>query len=241
MIIACKEKQHIVSWEPEGHYRYRFCSLMAPIWFSMDQRWTAFTPFWISTDKKVLFGISTSQTRTIKISITLYYSAVQWQKEATLNWLFIHLGYYILWQKEVCRYICIKQWFYKSKHVNPKFDTWEVKCFMWEGIKLEGNTSMTNSHMRKTLKYYEIMNLMCRPYLALLVAVSQDLQAVGDDGQELDVITGQQGNHLLETTGQTDSHLGSFLVEEEVVEGGDGIEEHRLHWRATMIGESTSL
>ena len=44
---------------------------------------------------------------------------------------FIDLGYYI--QKEVCRYICIKQWFYK--HMNPKFHTWEVKLFMWEGRK----------------------------------------------------------------------------------------------------------
>ena len=56
--------------------------------------------------------------------------------KVTLNLLFIDLGYYILWKKGVCRKICIKQWFYKSKHMNPKFHTREVQVFMWEGRKI---------------------------------------------------------------------------------------------------------
>jgi len=65
--------------------------------------------------------------------------------------------------------------------------------------------------------------------LALLVAVRQKLQAVRGDGQELGVALLQQGNHLLQAVGQADRHLGSFLVQQQVVERGDGVEEHRLH------------
>ncbi|KAF3844014.1 hypothetical protein F7725_016062 [Dissostichus mawsoni] len=60
----------------------------------------------------------------------------------------------------------------------------------------------------------------------------QQLQTVRGDGQELGVALLQQGNHLLQAVGQTDGHLGSFLVQQQVVQRGDGVEEHRLHGRA---------
>lgn len=71
------------------------------------------------------------------------------------------------------------------------------------------------------------------PYLALLVAVGQDLQAVSGDGEELDVGLAEQGHHLLQAPGQAHSHLGPFLVQQQVVERGDSVEEHRVHWRPT--------
>ncbi|TNN71254.1 hypothetical protein EYF80_018602 [Liparis tanakae] len=57
----------------------------------------------------------------------------------------------------------------------------------------------------------------------------QELQTVGGDGQELGVALLQQGNHLLQAVGQADRHLGSLLVQQQVVERGDGVEEHGLH------------
>ena len=53
--------------------------------------------------------------------------------------------------------------------------------------------------------------------LALLVAVGQYLQTVGGDGQELDVVVRQQRDHLLQTTGEVDSHLCTILVQQKVV------------------------
>ena len=69
----------------------------------------------------------------------------------------------------------------------------------------------------------------CVSHLALLVAVRQNLQAVGGDGQKLDVGVGEQGHQLLQASGQAHRHLGSLLVQQQVVEGGDGIEQHRVH------------
>lgn len=66
--------------------------------------------------------------------------------------------------------------------------------------------------------------------LALLVTVGQDLKAIGDDGQEFDVVPLQQSDHLLQTTGQSDGHLGTVLVEQQVVQGGDGVEENAFDW-----------
>lgn len=71
-----------------------------------------------------------------------------------------------------------------------------------------------------------------RAHLALLVPVGEELQAVGGDSQELGVVLVQQGNHLLQAVGQAHSHLGPFLVEQQVVQGGDGVEEDRLDRRA---------
>lgn len=70
------------------------------------------------------------------------------------------------------------------------------------------------------------------PYLAFLVAISQDLQAVGSDGQKLDVGISQQGHHLLQASSQAHRHLGTLLVQQKVVECGDGVEQHTVHWRA---------
>ena len=71
------------------------------------------------------------------------------------------------------------------------------------------------------LKYHHLT------HLALLVAISEDLQTVSGDGQELDVVVAlKQSHHLLQATGQSHSHLGAFLVQQQVVQGGDGIEQH---------------
>ncbi len=79
---------------------------------------------------------------------------------------------------------------------------------------------------------YRQLHTHTHTHLALLVAVGQQLQTVCGDGQELGVALIQQGNHLLQAVGQTNGHLSSFLVQQQVVERGDGIEEHRLHGRA---------
>ena len=41
-------------WEPEGHYRHRLCTVIAPFWFSAEQLWTALMPFWLSTDEIIV-------------------------------------------------------------------------------------------------------------------------------------------------------------------------------------------
>ena len=66
-------------------------------------------------------------------------------------------------------------------------------------------------------------------HLALLVAVGQELQAVGGDGQELGVVLVEQGHHLLQPVCQAHRHLGTLLVEQQVVQRGDGVEKDRLH------------
>lgn len=67
-------------------------------------------------------------------------------------------------------------------------------------------------------------------YLALLVAICQDLQAVSSDCQELDISIRQQGYHLLQSSSQAHRHLGPFLMQQQVVEGGDGVEQNTVHW-----------
>lgn len=64
--------------------------------------------------------------------------------------------------------------------------------------------------------------------LALLVAIRQQLQTVCGDGQELRVGLLQQRDHPLQSVGQTHGHLGSLLVQQQVVKCGDGVEQHRL-------------
>lgn len=49
-------------------------------------------------------------------------------------------------------------------------------------------------------------------YLALLVAIRQELQTVSGDGQELGVTLFQQGNHPLQAVSKTHRHLGPLLV-----------------------------
>ena len=64
--------------------------------------------------------------------------------------------------------------------------------------------------------------------LGLLISVGQDLETVGDNGQELDIVPLQKGDHLGDAPGQPYSVLGALLVEEQVVQGGDGVEENAL-------------
>ena len=39
-------------WEPEGCYHCTKSVVIAPFWFSMEHRWTALTPFWLSAKVK---------------------------------------------------------------------------------------------------------------------------------------------------------------------------------------------
>lgn len=71
-----------------------------------------------------------------------------------------------------------------------------------------------------------------QPHLALLIAIRQQLQTVCSDGQKLGVAFLQKGYHPLQAVSQTDGHFGSLLMQEQVVEGCDGVKEHRLHGRA---------
>lgn len=73
------------------------------------------------------------------------------------------------------------------------------------------------------------MNACLSKYLAFLVAICKDLQAVSSDCQELDVGVGQQGHHLLQSSSQAHRHLRSFLMQQQVVERGDGVEQHTVH------------
>lgn len=59
--------------------------------------------------------------------------------------------------------------------------------------------------------------------LALLVAISEYLQAVSGDGQELGGIVPEEENHLLQTTCRVHCQLGALLMKQQVVEGCDGI------------------
>ena len=38
-------------WEPEGRYRHRLFTAIAPFWFSTEHHWILITPFWLSTDE----------------------------------------------------------------------------------------------------------------------------------------------------------------------------------------------
>ena len=75
-----------------------------------------------------------------------------------------------------------------------------------------------------------------RAHLALLVAIGQELQAVGGDGQELGVVLVEQRHHLLQPVGQAHRHLGALLVEQQVVQRGDGVEQDGLHGGAGVAG-----
>lgn len=66
-------------------------------------------------------------------------------------------------------------------------------------------------------------------YLALLVAISQDLETVGSNCQELDVGIGQQGHHLLQSPGQAHCHLCTLLMQQQVVKCGNGVEQDTVH------------
>lgn len=66
-------------------------------------------------------------------------------------------------------------------------------------------------------------------HLALLIAIGQELQAVGGDSQELRVVLVEEGHHLLQPISQAHRHLGALLVEQQVVQRGDGVEQDRLH------------
>ena len=67
---------------------------------------------------------------------------------------------------------------------------------------------------------------------------SLHLQAIGDDGQELDVGPAEEGDHGLQPAGMADGHLGAFLVEEEVVQCRDGVEEDAFVVRRKQLHQS---
>jgi len=69
------------------------------------------------------------------------------------------------------------------------------------------------------------------PHLALLVPIREYLQTVCSDGEELDVGTVQECDHLLKSTGQTYGHLGSLLVQQQVVQCRDRVEQDGLDAR----------
>ena len=69
-------------------------------------------------------------------------------------------------------------------------------------------------------------------YLALLVAVGQNLKTVRCDCQKLNVISLQQRDHLLQPTGKTNGHLRSLLVKQKVVKSCNGVKQYGFHWRA---------
>ena len=49
-------------WEPEGGYRNRLCTAIAPFWFSTDHLWTAVAPFWLATDNICVLILVTYET-----------------------------------------------------------------------------------------------------------------------------------------------------------------------------------
>ncbi|TNN85822.1 hypothetical protein EYF80_004069 [Liparis tanakae] len=55
-------------------------------------------------------------------------------------------------------------------------------------------------------------------YLAFLVSICKDLQAVSGDCQKLDIGISQQCHHLLESSSQTHCHLCPFLMQQQIVE-----------------------
>ena len=65
--------------------------------------------------------------------------------------------------------------------------------------------------------------------LALLVAVGEDLKAIGDDGQELDIVALQEDDHALKAAGEAHRHLRAILMEKQIMQSRDGVEEHRLN------------
>lgn len=85
-------------------------------------------------------------------------------------------------------------------------------------------------NVRKQIIVNACIHKVMFKYLALLVAICQDLQAVSSDCQELDISIRQQGHHLLQSSSQAHRHLGPFLMQQQVVEGGDGIEQNTVHW-----------
>ena len=50
ILLAASQKGVNAVHEPEGHYCHRFCTAIAPFWFSMEHLLTVLMPFWLSTD-----------------------------------------------------------------------------------------------------------------------------------------------------------------------------------------------
>ncbi len=73
--------------------------------------------------------------------------------------------------------------------------------------------------------------------LGLLVAKGQDLEAVGHDGQELDVVPLQEGDHLGDAARQPDGVLGSLLVQEQVVQRRDRVKQNALDRRRQELDQ----
>lgn len=49
------------------------------------------------------------------------------------------------------------------------------------------------------------------------------------NSQELDIGASQKLHHLLKSSCQSDGHLGTFLVEQQIVKSSYSIEHHCLH------------
>lgn len=94
------------------------------------------------------------------------------------------------------------------------------------------NCCQTSEGLQDQTDVNSCLSKVLVPYLAFLVAICQDLQAVSSDCQELDVGIRQQGHHLLQSSSQAHGHLCPFLMQQQVVERGDGVEQHTVYWRA---------
>ena len=77
----------MLRWEPEGRYRHRHCTAIAPFWFSTEHLWIMIAPFWLSPDdiyssvlqsngqlrpRRALLQIKDVPLRTRRALLTLY-------------------------------------------------------------------------------------------------------------------------------------------------------------------------
>lgn len=69
-------------------------------------------------------------------------------------------------------------------------------------------------------------------HLALLVSVCKYLETIGGDRQELHITALQQGDHLLQPSGQSDRHLGSLLMKQQIVKSCDRVKKNWLDARS---------
>ena len=51
---GCYRYQKMFHWEPEGQSRCTMSMVIVPFWFSMEHLWIVIVPFWLSTDDIIL-------------------------------------------------------------------------------------------------------------------------------------------------------------------------------------------
>ena len=73
--------------------------------------------------------------------------------------------------------------------------------------------------------------------LGLRVPESQDLEAVGVDGEKLGVLPLEEGHHLLDPAGGAHGRLGALLVLEQLVQSGRGVEDYLFRGRSEEFHE----